>query len=112
MPIIGVLRPAMRGNMSNPSRWPILREIIAQPSHGNVVPHGGFAQFVSDTQTRHAKRTIASRQSRDAVSALATGRVALAVEEPSQGRRSLSRFPASGPQGFWPVELNIQVGSK
>jgi hypothetical protein len=38
--------------------------------------------------------------------------VALAPEKPSQGRRSLSRFPASGPQGFWPVELNIRSGSK
>jgi hypothetical protein len=43
----------------------------------------------------------------DADRALTTGRVALALERPSQGRRSLSRFPASGPQGFWPVELNL-----
>ncbi len=33
-------------------------------------------------------------------------------EKPSQGRRSLSRFPASGPQGFWPVELNLKWGSR
>jgi len=43
---------------------------------------------------------------------LATGQVALAGEKPSQGRRSLSRFPASGLQGFWPVESNIRAGSK
>jgi hypothetical protein len=29
------------------------------------------------------------------------------LEEPSQGRRSLSRIPASGPQGFLPVEFNL-----
>jgi len=44
-----------------------------------------------------------------AVRALATGRVALAWEDPSQGRRSLSRIPACGPQGFWPVELNFSI---
>jgi hypothetical protein len=34
------------------------------------------------------------------------------LENPSQGRRSLSRFPASGPQGFWPMELNFLAGPK
>src|SRR4029077_2565356 len=62
-----------------------------------------------------AERASASRSDllslRDAVRALATGRVALVREVPSQGRRSLSRSPASGPQGFWPMELNLKSGS-
>src|SRR5258705_7286200 len=66
----------------------------------------------SGCATGTTKRATASRLSRDAVHALATGRVALAPEKPSQGRRSLSRFPVSGPQGFWPMELNISWGSK
>ena len=53
------------------------------------------------------KRATAFRLSRNAARALATGRVALAQEMPSQGRRSLSRLPANAPQGFWPVELNV-----
>jgi hypothetical protein len=53
------------------------------------------------------ERASAPRFCRDAGCALATGQVALAGEEPSQGRRSLSRFPASGLQGFGPVELNL-----
>jgi hypothetical protein len=66
----------------------------------------------SGCATRTAIRAPAPRLGRDAVRALATGRVGLASENPSQGRRSLSRFPASGPQGFWPVELNLRSGSK
>jgi hypothetical protein len=65
----------------------------------------------SGCATKTAKRTTASRSDleshRDADRALATGRVALTLGKPSQRRRSLFRFPASGPQGFWPVGLNI-----
>ncbi len=59
--------------------------------------------------TQAPERASAPRLCRDAVRALATGRVALAFGKPSQGRRSLSRIPASGPQGFWPAELNLNL---
>ena len=62
--------------------------------------------FTANYNGETAERASASRLIRDAARALATGRVALASENPSQGRRSLSRFLESGPQGFWPVELN------
>src|SRR4029077_15094133 len=70
-----------------------------------------FAPAKVPVPLKTSKRTTATRLTPDAVRALATGRVALALGKPSQGRRSLSRFPASGPQGFWPVELNLICSS-
>ena len=61
MPVIGMLRPAMRGTKTNPTRWPTLREIIAQPSGRNADPRLGIAQNVSVTKIDGAERTSASR---------------------------------------------------
>jgi hypothetical protein len=119
--IIGVLRLASQNTKGNCTRGPSLKEMIAQRFGGISGQRRRIAQSVSGIERLRfaisfvlpwSKRASASRQSRDAVHALATGRVALSWEVPSQGRRSLSRFPASGPQGFWPVELNLQIRSE
>jgi len=107
VPVIGALRPATRGTKTNPTRLPTLQEIIAQPHGRNADPRQGIAQNVSVRLIDRAERTSAPRQSRDAARALTTGWVTPALEKPSQGRRSLSRIPASGPQGFLPVEFNL-----
>jgi len=107
VPVIGVLRPAVRGTKTISTRLATLEEMIAQPYGRNADRRQGIAQNVSVRLIDHAERTSAPRQSRDAARALTTGWVALALEKPSQGRRSLSRIPASGPQGFLPVEFNL-----
>ncbi len=100
VPVIGVVRSAARGERNDSTRWSTLQEIIAQPSGTSARTRSGIAQSVSRQKIGRAERTSASRQSRDAARALTTGWVALAWEDPSQGRRSLSRIPASVPQGF------------
>jgi len=47
MPVIGVLRPAMRGTKTNSTPLSMLPEIIAQPSGTNAGPCSGIAQNLS-----------------------------------------------------------------
>lgn len=105
--------------------------MIAQPFGGFAGCHGRVAQTVAQTSgcrfaflqpikirrlkpvlLKATKRASAPRMSRGAVCALATGRAAFAFGNSSQGRRSLSGFPTNGPQGFWPMELNLSSDSK
>jgi hypothetical protein len=115
---IGVLRQATCDVQSNFTQCLELPKIIAQPCASHASLCSGIVQYISARKFDIDKRTSASRgwaplraqtenSRRDAVRALTTGWVALALEEPSQGRRSLSRIPASDPQGFLPVEFNL-----